>query len=73
MGIVGMFSEALSQFLERNKILGDLVCSETPDRIDVLRGLLRANRFDLTGNEMSALAKRITKCPVSKSHGKIQI
>jgi uncharacterized protein YjbI with pentapeptide repeats len=49
------------------KILGDLVCSETPDRIDVLRGLLRANRFDLTGNEMSALAKRITKCPVSKA------
>ena len=51
------------------KILGDLVCSEAPDRIDVMRGLLRANRFDLTGNEMPALEKRVTsaECPVSKA------
>jgi uncharacterized protein YjbI with pentapeptide repeats len=51
------------------KILGDLVCSKGPDRIDVLRGLLRANRFYQTGSEMRALAERIRsdECPVSKA------
>lgn len=49
------------------KILGDLVCSDDPDRIDVLRGLLRFDRFRDTGREMPAVAKRIMspKCPVS--------
>ena len=48
-------------------ILGDLVCANEPDAIYVLRGLLRSNRFDETGKEMPALAKRITspECPVS--------
>jgi uncharacterized protein YjbI with pentapeptide repeats len=49
-------------------ILGDLVCSNEPDEIEVLRGLLGSDRFSQTGNEMPALAKRITtsaECPVS--------
>jgi hypothetical protein len=48
-------------------IFGDLVCSDEPDRIYVLRGLLSSNRFVETGTEMPALAKRITsrECPVS--------
>lgn len=48
-------------------ILGNLVCSNEPDEIEVLRGLLRSGRFRETGTEMPALAKRITslECPVS--------
>jgi Pentapeptide repeats (8 copies) len=52
-------------------ILGDLVCSNTlaPDRIYVLRGLLRSDllREPETGAAISALAKRFTssECPVS--------
>ena len=53
-------------------ILGDLVCSNEPDRIHVLRGLLPPDRFHegrllQTGAEMPALAKRMTSpgCPVS--------
>ena len=50
-----------------SRILGDLVCADKPDRIDVLRGLELFNRFEQTGLEMPALAKRITskECPVS--------
>jgi uncharacterized protein YjbI with pentapeptide repeats len=50
-------------------ILGDLVCSDEPDLIYVLRGLLRSGRFDDTRSEMPALAARITssECPVSKA------
>jgi hypothetical protein len=48
-------------------ILGDLVCSGDPDVIYVLRGLLHNQRFQNTGAETPALAKRITsaECPVS--------
>jgi hypothetical protein len=48
-------------------ILGDLVCSNDGDQIDVLRGLLKNKYFSLTGEELPALAKRITStaCPLS--------
>ena len=57
----GAYAKALAA------ILGGLVCSNEPDRIYVLRGLLRSGRFLQTGAEMPALAKRITspECPVS--------
>jgi hypothetical protein len=57
----GAYAKALAA------ILGGLVCSNEPDRIDVLRGLLRSNRLLQTGAEMPALGKRITspECPVS--------
>jgi uncharacterized protein YjbI with pentapeptide repeats len=53
-------------------ILGDLVCSKEPDRIWVLRGLLRSNRFRETGSEMPGLANRIMSagCTVSTALGK---
>ncbi len=49
------------------EILGGLVCSNEPDRIYVLRGLLASGRLLKTVAEMPALAKRITspECPVS--------
>jgi hypothetical protein len=48
-------------------ILRDLVRSNEADRIYVLRGLLRSDRFRDTGKEMPALATHITsaECPVS--------
>jgi uncharacterized protein YjbI with pentapeptide repeats len=57
----GAYAKALAA------ILGDLVCSNEADRIYVLRGLLRSDRFSETGAEEPALAKRITspECPVS--------
>ncbi len=58
----GAYAKALAA------ILGGLVCSNEPDRIYVLRGLLCVRIASLeTGAEMPALAKRITspECPVS--------
>jgi hypothetical protein len=62
----GAYAKALAA------ILGGLVCSNAPDRIYVLRGLLRSeplgeDRLLQTGAEMLALAKGITspECPVS--------
>jgi hypothetical protein len=48
-------------------ILGDLVCSNEPDRIWVLRGLLLSNRWLGTGSLMPALTGRIISagCTVS--------
>jgi uncharacterized protein YjbI with pentapeptide repeats len=45
-------------------IFGDLVCSDAPDRIYVLRGLLRREQIAL---ERTGLLKRVTstECPVS--------
>jgi hypothetical protein len=57
----GTYAKALAA------ILGGLVCTNEADRIYVLRGLLRSNRFSETGAEMPALAERITnpECAVS--------
>lgn len=51
------------------KILGDLVCSNEPYRLDVLQRLLFADMLRRTGDEAPALSKRITsaECPVSKT------
>ena len=55
------YAKALAAFL------GGLVCSNEPDRIYVLRGLMRFGPLLKTGAEMPALAKRITspECPIS--------
>jgi uncharacterized protein YjbI with pentapeptide repeats len=48
-------------------ILGDLVCTDDPDRIYVLRGLLRRGHLYEIDLERSGLLKRFTstECPVS--------
>jgi len=50
----GPYAKALAS------ILGDLICSDKPDLVYVLRGLLQYGRFGDIGREMPALAKRIT-------------
>ena len=49
--------------------LGELICSEEPNRIEVLRELLRSGLILEAGSQMPALADRITspKCPVAKT------
>jgi hypothetical protein len=48
-------------------ILRDLVCAKGPNRIEVLRGLLRSDRFQETGSEMPGVASLImsAECTVS--------
>jgi hypothetical protein len=49
------------------KILGDLVCSGDPDRIDVLSRMVRSDRIDARFSAATGLVERILspKCPVS--------
>ncbi len=48
------------------KILGDLVCANAPDRMDIMRGLLQSDRLVQTGSAMPALTERVMsrkECP----------